>query len=163
LPLKADPYGFRSELRPNPRSVAARLDDYAGGDAAWMAGRAQKNWFESPLAIYEVHLGSWRRVPEEGDRWLSYSEIADQLIPYVKELGYTHIELLPIMEHPFDGSWGYQTLGYYAVTSRFGTPAQFMEFVDRCHVAGDRKSTRLNSSHVAISYAVFCLKKKNLE
>ena len=136
LPLKADPYGFRSELRPNTGSVVARLDNYAWGDAAWMAGRAQKNWFESPLAIYEVHLGSWRRVPEEGDRWLSYSEIADQLIPYVKELGYTHIELLPIMEHPYDGSWGYQTLGYYAVTSRFGTPAQFMEFVDRCHVAG---------------------------
>ena len=93
-------------------------------------------WFEKPISIYEVHLGGWRRNPEEGNRWLTYHELADQLIPYVKELGYTHIELLPIMEHPFDGSWGYQTIGYYAATSRYGTPAEFMEFVDRCHNAG---------------------------
>ena len=86
-------------------------------------------------AIYEVHLGSWRTLPEEKNRWLTYRELGDQLIPYVKELGYTHIELLPIMEHPFDGSWGYQTIGYYAATSRFGSPAEFMEFVDRCHQA----------------------------
>jgi 1,4-alpha-glucan branching enzyme len=83
-----------------------------------------------------VHLGSWRRMPEENNRWLSYRELADQLIPYVKELGYTHIELLPIMEHPYDGSWGYQTLGYFAATSRYGSPTDFMEFVDRCHQAG---------------------------
>ena len=83
-----------------------------------------------------MHLGAWRRVPEEGNRWLTYRELGDQLIPYVKELGYTHIELLPIMEHPFDGSWGYQTIGYFAATSRYGTPAEFMEFVDRCHRAG---------------------------
>jgi 1,4-alpha-glucan branching enzyme len=136
LPLKADPYAFRSELRPNTGSVVARLDHHKWNDADWIAHRAQKNWFEAPISIYEGHLGSWRRVPEDHDRWLSYRELGDQLIPYVKDLGYTHIELLPIMEHPYDGSWGYQTLGYFAATSRFGTPAEFMEFVDRCHQAG---------------------------
>jgi len=136
LPLKSDPYGFRAELRPNTGSVVARLDTYQWKDADWIAHREKTNWFESPISIYEVHLGSWRRVPEERDRWLTYRELGDQLIPYAKELGYTHIELLPIMEHPFDGSWGYQTLGYYAATSRHGSPADFMEFIDRCHQAG---------------------------
>jgi 1,4-alpha-glucan branching enzyme len=136
LPLKADPYGFRGELRPNNGSVVGNLETHAWRDANWIAERAKKNWLESPISIYEVHLGSWRRVPEDRDRWLTYRELADQLIPYVKDLGYTHIELLPIMEHPFDGSWGYQTLGYFAATSRFGTPADFQEFVDRCHQAG---------------------------
>ena len=136
LPLKADPYAFCSELRPNTGSVVARLDTYHWNDTDWISQRSSKNWFQSPISIYEVHLGSWRRVPEEHHRWLTYLELADQLIPYVKELGYTHIELLPIMEHPFDGSWGYQTLGYFAATSRFGSPAEFMEFVDRCHQAG---------------------------
>jgi len=135
LPLKADPYAFRSELRPDTGSVVARLDHHKWQDSEWISLRARKNWFESPISIYEVHLGSWRRVPEDHDRWLTYRELGDQLIPYVKDLGYTHIELLPIMEHPYDGSWGYQTLGYY-VTSRFGSPAEFMEFVDRCHQAG---------------------------
>jgi 1,4-alpha-glucan branching enzyme len=136
LPLKADPYAFRSEIRPSTGSVVADLDAYRWNDDYWMAARPQKNWLDSPLAVYEVHLGSWRRVPEDRNRWLTYRELADQLIPYVKELGYSHIELLPVMEHPFDGSWGYQTLGYYAATSRYGTPAEFMEFVDRCHQAG---------------------------
>jgi 1,4-alpha-glucan branching enzyme len=136
LPLKADPYAFRSELRPKTGSVVARLDHYKWNDSAWISQRAQRNWFESPVSVYEAHLGSWRRVPEEKDRWLTYRELADQLIPYVKDLGYTHIELLPIMEHPFDGSWGYQTLGYFAATSRYGSPAEFMEFVDLCHQAG---------------------------
>src|SRR6266850_2556139 len=136
LPLKADPYAFHGELRPKTGSVVARLDHHKWNDAAWISQRAQKNWFESPVSVYEVHLGSWRRVPEEKDRWLTYRELGDQLILYVKDLGYTHIELLPIMEHPFDGSWGYQTLGYFAATSRYGTPAEFMEFVDRCHHAG---------------------------
>ncbi|MBZ5541880.1 MAG: 1,4-alpha-glucan branching protein GlgB [Acidobacteriia bacterium] len=136
LPLKADPYAFRSELRPNTGSVVARMDIHPWADAGWMRQREQKNWFESPIAIYEVHLGSWRRVPHEEHRWLTYRELADQLIPYVKEMGYTHIELLPVMEHPYDGSWGYQTLGYFSATSRFGSPADFMEFVDRCHCAG---------------------------
>jgi 1,4-alpha-glucan branching enzyme len=136
LPLKADPYGFRSELRPNTGSVVARLDRHFWNDTEWMEQRASKNWLEQPTSVYEVHLGSWRRMPEENNRWLSYRELADQLIPYVKELGYTHIELLPIMEHPYDGSWGYQTLGYFAATSRYGSPTDFMEFVDRCHQAG---------------------------
>ena len=135
LPLKADPYAFRSELRPNTGSVVANLE-YQWNDSNWIAARERKNWLDSPISVYEVHLGSWRRVPEDKDRWLTYTELADQLIPYVKEMGYTHIELLPVMEHPFDGSWGYQTLGYFAATSRFGTPAQFMEFVDRAHQAG---------------------------
>ena len=136
LPLKADPYAFSSELRPHTGSVVARIDKHPWGDSEWMHQRAQKNWYESPITAYEVHLGSWRRVSEDHDRWLSYLELADQLVPYVKELGYTHIELLPVMEHPYDGSWGYQTLGYFAATSRYGTPTEFMEFVDRCHQAG---------------------------
>jgi 1,4-alpha-glucan branching enzyme len=136
LPLKADPYGFRSELRPNTGSVVARLDRHTWNDAGWMQQRVSKNWLEEPVSVYEVHLGSWRRKPEENNRWLSYQELANELIPYVKELGYTHIELLPIMEHPYDGSWGYQTLGYFAATSRYGSPTDFMEFVDRCHQAG---------------------------
>ncbi len=136
LPLKADPYAFRSELRPNTGSVVARLDTYHWNDADWISQRSTKNWFQSPISIYEVHLGSWRRVSEDHNRWLNYRELADQLIPHVKELGYTHIELLPVMEHPYDASWGYQTLGYFAATSRFGSPAEFMEFVDRCHQAG---------------------------
>src|SRR6266581_2784261 len=135
LPLKADPYGFRSELRPNTGSVVSRLDHHKWEDADWISHSAQKNWFASPVSIYEVHLGSWRRIPEDHDRWLTYREFGDQLIPYVRDLGYTHIELLPIMEHPFDGSWGYQTLGYFAATSRYGSPAEFMEFLDRCHQA----------------------------
>ncbi|HTT34208.1 MAG TPA: 1,4-alpha-glucan branching protein GlgB [Methylomirabilota bacterium] len=136
LPLKADPYAFRGELRPNTGSIVANLETYRWNDSGWTSQRATKNWFESPVSIYEVHLGSWRRVPEDKFRWLSYRELADQLIPYVKELGYTHIELLPVMEHPYDGSWGYQTLGYFAATSRYGAPTEFMEFVDRCHQEG---------------------------
>jgi 1,4-alpha-glucan branching enzyme len=136
LPLKADPYAFRSELRPNTGSVVAGLETHSWNDAEWLSQRSSKNWFQSPVSIYEVHLGSWRRVPEDHDRWLTYRELGDQLIPYVKDLGYTHIELLPIMEHPYDGSWGYQTLGYFAATSRFGSPTAFMELVDRCHQAG---------------------------
>jgi 1,4-alpha-glucan branching enzyme len=136
LPLKADPYGFRAEVRPHTGSIVANLDAYQWHDGAWMTQRAQTNWFEKPISIYEVHLGGWRRVPEEGNRWLSYRELADQLIPYVKGLGYSHIELLPIMEHPYDGSWGYQTIGYFAATSRYGTPAEFMGFIDRCHREG---------------------------
>jgi 1,4-alpha-glucan branching enzyme len=136
LPLKSDPYAFRSELRPNTGSVVANLETYQWNDSNWLAAREKKNWFDSPISVYEVHLGSWRRVPEDKDRWLTYRELADQLVPYVKEMGYTHIELLPVMEHPFDGSWGYQTLGYFSATSRYGTPTEFMEFVDRAHQAG---------------------------
>jgi len=136
LPLKADPYGFSSELRPNNGSVVARIDKHQWNDTDWIQQRGEKNWLEQPVSVYEVHLGSWRRVTQDNNRWLTYRELADQLIPYVKELGYTHIELLPVMEHPYDGSWGYQTLGYFAATSRYGSPTDFMEFVDRCHQAG---------------------------
>jgi 1,4-alpha-glucan branching enzyme len=136
LPLKADPYAFSAELRPNTGSVVARLDKHHWSDNEWMAQRPHMHWLEQPICVYEVHLGSWRRVAEENNRWLTYRELAGQLIPYVKDLGYTHIELLPIMEHPYDGSWGYQTLGYFAATSRYGSPSDFMEFVDRCHQAG---------------------------
>ncbi len=134
--LKADPYGFRSELRPKTGSVVARLDRHQWNDSGWIDYRAKNDWLSSPISIYELHLGSWRRVTEEGDRWLTYSELADQLIPYVKQMGYSHVELMPVMEHPFDGSWGYQTLGYFAATSRFGAPEDFMSFVDRLHQAG---------------------------
>jgi 1,4-alpha-glucan branching enzyme len=133
LGLKSDPYGFAAELRPNNASVVCNIDRYQWNDSKWLAERSSRDWLHSPMSIYEVHPGSWRRKTEEGNRWLTYRELADELIPYVKKLGYTHIELLPIMEHPLDASWGYQTLGYYAVTSRFGSPADFMYFVDRCH------------------------------
>jgi 1,4-alpha-glucan branching enzyme len=134
--LKSDPYGFRSELRPNTGSIVSRLDHHQWNDSGWIEWRSRNDWLSSPISIYEVHLGSWRRVTEEGWRWLTYGELADQLIPYLKRMGYTHIELMPVMEHPFDGSWGYQTLGYFAATSRFGKPEDFMAFVDRFHQAG---------------------------
>jgi 1,4-alpha-glucan branching enzyme len=134
--LKADPYGFRAELRPRSASVAADLDGYGWGDGTWMEARARTNLLESPVTIYEVHPGSWRRVPEEGDRWLTYRELAEQLVPYVQEMGFTHIELTPILEHPYDASWGYQTVGYYAATSRYGSPKELMEFIDACHRQG---------------------------
>jgi 1,4-alpha-glucan branching enzyme len=133
---KADPYAFASEMRPQTASVVVDLDAHRWGDAAWLSERANRQALDAPLSIYEVHLGSWRRVPGEGDRQLSYRELADQLIPYVAQMGFTHIELLPISEHPFDGSWGYQPTGYFAPTSRFGAPADFMAFVDRCHQQG---------------------------
>ena len=97
------------------------------------------------MAVYEVHLGSWARVPEEGDRYLSYAELAERLIPYVKEMGYTHIELLPVMEHPFSGSWGYQVIGFFAPTSRFGKPEEFKAFVDACHARRHRRHSRLGA------------------
>ena len=101
-----------------------------------MNSRANRDWLAAPISVFEVHLGSWRRVVEDGARWLTYSELADRLIPYVKQMGYTHVELMPVMEHPFDGSWGYQTLGYFAATSRYGTPQDFMYLVDKFHQAG---------------------------
>ena len=133
---KADPFAFASELRPKSASVVWDLTQYAWTDSAWMKERATRQWYQEPISVYEVHLGSWRRVQDDENRWLSYRELTETLIPYVKEMGYTHIELLPISEHPFDGSWGYQTIGYYAPTSRFGTPDDFMYFVDQCHQAG---------------------------
>ena len=136
LALKSDPYGFFAELRPKSASVVCGIDGYRWKDSAWLEARASRDWLHAPMSIYEVHAGSWRRNTAEGNRWLTYRELAAELIPYVKSMGYTHIEFMPLMEHPLDASWGYQTLGYYAVTSRFGKPSDFMFFVDRCHDAG---------------------------
>ncbi len=129
--MKADPYAFYSELRPHTASRLFCLDDYAWGDARWLEKRAVYNAYQSPVNIYEVHLGSWRR--HEDGSMLSYEELAEQLIPYVKEMGYTHVELLPVMEHPLDMSWGYQVTSFYAATARYGTPTQLMYLIDICH------------------------------
>lgn len=131
---KADPYGFYSELRPHTATRLYDIEGYKWGDAKWMKGRKTHSSYENPMNIYEMHLGSWRR--HEDGSFLSYREIADQLIPYVKEMGYTHVELMPVMEHPLDMSWGYQVTGYYAATSRYGAPKELMGFIDKCHQAG---------------------------
>ena len=133
---KADPYAFAAEIRPQTASRVWELGTYSWGDGEWMTSRARRNGLGCAVSIYEVHLGSWRRVPEEGNRPLTYREMAVQLADYVHEVGYTHVEFLPVMEHPFDGSWGYEVTGYYAPTSRFGTPADFMYLVDCLHQRG---------------------------
>jgi 1,4-alpha-glucan branching enzyme len=132
--LKADPYGQRQELRPRTGSIIAGNSAYEWGDGEWMEYRAKLDWQHTPMSVYEVHLSSWRRTME-GD-FLEYRDLAHQLVDYVKELGFTHIELLPITEHPFDLSWGYQATGYFAPTSRFGDPDDFRYFVDHCHRNG---------------------------
>src|SRR5579875_1746200 len=119
---KADPYGFAAEIRPQTASKVWDLSGYQWGDREWMARRGRVQALNAPMSIYEVHLGSWRRIPEEGNRWLTYREMADWLGDYLYDMGYTHVEFLPLTEHPLDASWGYQTVGYYAPTSRFGTP-----------------------------------------
>ncbi|PJA77631.1 MAG: 1,4-alpha-glucan branching enzyme, partial [Nitrospirae bacterium CG_4_9_14_3_um_filter_51_5] len=134
--LKADPYASSGELRPKTASIVRDLSGYEWQDGEWMNARQNRDPLEQAWSIYEVHLGSWRRVPDEESRWLTYSELAKTLIPYVKDMGFTHIELMPVTEHPFDASWGYQATGYFAPTSRFGTPKEFMAFVDACHQAG---------------------------
>ena len=136
LPLKADPCGYAAELRPDTASRVARLDHHAWSDGDWMATRAARIARDAPVSIYELHLGSWRRSPDDPDRPLGYRELADALAPYLNDLGFTHVELLPVTEHPFDGSWGYQPLGLYAPTCRHGSPADFQYFVDRLHQAG---------------------------
>ena len=154
---KSDPYGFQQEARPKTASIVADLDSYQWSDSSWMETRRHTEPLTQPVSVYEVHLGSWLHASAEtpptlpngetepvvivsdykpGARFLTYRELADRLIPYVKELGFTHVELLPIAEHPFDGSWGYQVTGYYACTSRYGTPQDFMYFVDQCHKNG---------------------------
>ena len=133
---KSDPYGFGAELPPRTASKVINLDSYAWRDADWMTRRQQTNGLDAPMSVYEVHLGSWRRPGDDPTRWMSYRELADQLIAYTLEMGFTHLELLPVSEHPFSGSWGYQTVGYYAATSRYGTPQDFMYFVDQCHQHG---------------------------
>jgi 1,4-alpha-glucan branching enzyme len=136
LYVKSDPYAFYSELRPHTASVVYNIDTYKWSDEKWLEERENSNLFEKPVSIYEVHLGSWARVPGEGNRCLTYRELADNLVDYVKKMGYTHIELLPVSEHPFDGSWGYQITGYYSVTSRYGKPEDFMYLIDQCHKNG---------------------------
>jgi 1,4-alpha-glucan branching enzyme len=136
LGLKSDPYGFSSEVRPDTASVVFDINRYQWNDSSWLADRKALDWQHAPMSIYEVHAGAWKRREKEDYRWLTYRELAAELVAYVKQMGYTHVELLPIMEHPFDASWGYQTVGYYAVTSRFGSPADFMYFVDQCHQEG---------------------------
>jgi 1,4-alpha-glucan branching enzyme len=134
LPLKADPLGTGAELRPQNASVIRRVDDFTWTDDAWLARRAAAQSVRSPISIYEVHLASWRRG--DGERFLTYDELAEQLIPYAVEMGFSHLELLPISEHPFDGSWGYQPIGLFSPTSRHGQPRDFARFIDRCHGAG---------------------------
>ncbi|MGB3206848.1 MAG: 1,4-alpha-glucan branching enzyme [Crinalium sp.] len=151
---KSDPYGFQQEIRPKTASIVTDLSDYTWNDTEWMEQRRQSDALSKPISVYECHIGSWlhgssaepAKLPngetapvvlvselKPGARFLTYRELAERLIPYVKELGYTHIELLPIAEHPFDGSWGYQVTGYYAATSRYGTPQDLMYFIDQCH------------------------------
>ncbi len=137
LPLKIDPYGFAFEMRPKTGTLIFDNTAYQWQDDAWMKGeRAEKNALTSPISIYEVHLGSWRRNALENNRWLTYRELADELPPYVKEMGFTHVEFLPLAEYPFDGSWGYQETGLYAPTSRYGTPDDFKYLIDILHQNG---------------------------
>ena len=154
---KSDPYGFYQEVRPKTASIVTNLDNYNWNDQDWMEQRRHANALNQPISVYEVHLGSWLHASSDepaqlpngetvppvlvselkpGARFLTYRELAERLIPYVKELGYTHIEVLPIAEHPFDGSWGYQVTGYYASTSRYGSPQDLMYFIDQCHQHG---------------------------
>jgi 1,4-alpha-glucan branching enzyme len=154
---KSDPYGFAQEVRPKTASIVTDLNAYTWNDSEWLENRRHSNILSQPISVYELHLGSWMHaaadnppILENGElgtsvsvaelkphaRFLTYRELADRLIPYVKDLGFTHIEVLPVAEHPFDGSWGYQVTGYYACTSRYGTPQDFMYFVDQCHQSG---------------------------
>ncbi|HKS87996.1 MAG TPA: 1,4-alpha-glucan branching protein GlgB, partial [Stellaceae bacterium] len=136
LPLKSDPHAAAAERPPGTASLVAAPSQHRWQDAAWMLERGGHNERDRPIAIYEAHLGSWRRNLAEGGRYLSYRELAEQLVPYVAELGFTHIEVLPIAEYPFDGSWGYQPVSLFAPTSRYGSPDDFRVFVDACHSAG---------------------------
>ena len=133
---KADPYAFAAEVTPQTASRVWDLDTYSWNDREWMANRARANALDAPVSIYEVHPGSWKRVPEEGNRWLTYREMAVPLAGYVHDAGFTHVEFLPVTEHPFYGSWGYETIGYYAPTSRYGTPSDFMFLIDYLHQCG---------------------------
>jgi 1,4-alpha-glucan branching enzyme len=136
LRVKTDPFAFFAQNGHQTASLTWDYKRYTWGDQQWMRQRSTQNLYQSPMSIYEVHLGSWKRVPGDHGRPLSYLELADSLIPYVKGLGFTHIELMPVSEYPFDGSWGYQVTGYFAPTSRYGNPDDFREFVDRCHQEG---------------------------
>ena len=131
---KADPYGFSSEFRPGTASRVNSLDQYDWQDSLWLSNRSSSGIYDRPMLIYEIHLGSWRQ--NDDGSFYSYRQLAEELVPYVADMGYTHIEILPITEHPFDGSWGYQSTGYYSVTSRYGSPQDFMCLIDQCHQNG---------------------------
>ncbi|HQR51480.1 MAG TPA: alpha-amylase family glycosyl hydrolase, partial [Methylophilaceae bacterium] len=132
--VKTDPYGTCFELRPGTAARVTSPSSHNWGDGGWLQQRGSADWLHQPMNVYELHLGSWKRTG--GNRYLNYRELAEQLVPYVKNLGFTHIELMPISEHPLDESWGYQTTGYFGVTSRFGSPDDFRALVDACHQAG---------------------------
>lgn len=132
--MKADPYAFHAQTRPGQASLVYDIENYSWNDSEWLNKRKENNISSSPMNIYEIHAGSWRKYPD--GNFFNYQKLADELIPYLKEMHYTHIQLMPIMEYPYDGSWGFQTTGYYAPTSRFGTPSDFMTFVDRLHCEG---------------------------
>ena len=133
LLVKSDPFQFFGEIRPKTASKVFSLGRYSWNDSEWLEKRRNSKPYDKPISIYEVHLGSWRRDPGDPERFLTYGEIADSLVPYVKDMGFTHIELMPVMEHPLDESWGYQVTAYYSITSRYGTPDEFMYLVDLCH------------------------------
>lgn len=133
---KIDPFGFFNEVRPKTASIVYDLDKYKWNDEKWVKERKKRNGLDAPISIYEVHLGSWMLVPEEENRWLTYRELAEKLVAYLENTGFTHVEFLPVAEHPLDMSWGYQITGYFAATSRFGTPEDFMFLVDKLHQAG---------------------------
>jgi 1,4-alpha-glucan branching enzyme len=152
---KSDPFGFYCERRPQNASIVANIDTYTWGDQAWIEARANRNALTQPMTIYEMHLGSWKR--KEDGSWYSYRELAPMLVEYLLKMNYTHVELLPVAEHPFDGSWGYQMTGYFAPTSRYGEPTDFMYFVDYCHQHGisvilDWVPTHFASDGHALSY-----------
>ena len=132
--LKTDPYGRQFELRPGTAAIVTGPSSYAWGDQGWRAQQRKHDWLHAPMSVYEVHLGSWRRAANDG--YLNYRDLARELVPYVRRLGFTHIELLPITEHPLDDSWGYQATGYFAATSRHGTLDDLRYFVDHCHSQG---------------------------
>ena len=132
--IKADPYAFHAQTRPGQASVVYDIESYSWNDSEWFNKRKENNISSSPMNIYEIHAGSWRKYPD--GNFFNYQKLADELIPYLKEMHYTHVQLMPIMEYPYDGSWGFQTTGYYAPTSRYGTPSDFMAFVDKLHGEG---------------------------
>jgi 1,4-alpha-glucan branching enzyme len=129
---KVDPFGFQHATPPVRESIVRKLD-YEWSDDDWMAGRGKRQRIDKPISVYELHLGSWMRVPDEQHRWLTYRELAPKLADYLRDRAFTHVEFLPVMEHPFYGSWGYQTVGYFAPTSRYGSPQDFMYLIDYLH------------------------------
>ena len=134
--MKTDPYGTAFEPPPGNASIIRNVNNFAWSDGEWIQSREGDDWLRRPMNVYEVHAGSWKRVPEDGNRPLTYREMASQLVPYVKKMGFTHIEFMPLAEHPFSGSWGYQVTGFFAPTHRFGTPADFQFLVNECHKNG---------------------------